>query len=500
MMKPNATFQFPVPDTTAQRTPLTPEMLAQLRGISILSSLTDDDLSCLEDVEQVHLETGKMLVRQGEPAHYFHLLLSGSLHGFQTTPDGRQMPMVTLTEGTTFGEVPLLANMPNAMSVQADVPSHLVRLNEEEFWQLMTSCPEVRKAILGNMAARFQYYQGLVLQQEKMAALGTLAAGLMHELNNPGAAARRAAAQLRENIQTLQQLSAKFSRSAMTQDQRECLLELQEQAMKANVPLRMNSLEQSDAEEKLTEWMESSEIAEAWKLAPTLVSIGMNPEQLECARCEFQGAEFSDALGWLAALVSSQQLVGMIEESVGRVTDLVHAVKTYAYEGKGSRQTVNVNDSVHATLVMLAHKIRQKQFVLDKSFGKEMPLLESQSTGLNQVWTNLIDNAIDAVSEGGAIRIKTWAQPRNGHTYLCVSVADNGAGIPLESQPHIFDPFYTTKDVGVGTGLGLGIVNRIVEQFGGVIRFSSVPGATEFLVCIPSSAGGDQAAAAGNPV
>jgi signal transduction histidine kinase len=198
--------------------------------------------------------------------------------------------------------------------------------------------------------------------------------------------------------------------------------------------------------------------------------------------------------------VSSQQLVGMIEESVGRVTDLVHAVKTYAYEGKGSRQTVNVNDSVHATLVMLAHKIRQKQIVLDKSFGKEMPLLESQSTGLNQVWTNLIDNAIDAVSEGGAIRIKTWAQPRNGHTYLCVSVADNGAGIPLESQPHIFDPFYTTKDVGVGTGLGLGIVNRIVEQFGGVIRFSSVPGATEFLVCIPSSAGGDQAAAAGNPV
>ena len=253
----------------------------------------------------------------------------------------------------------------------------------------------------------------------------------------------------------------------------------------------MSSLEQSDAEEALAEWMEGANIENAWKMAPTLVSIGLKAQDLECARAEFPGSTLSDALNWIEAMASSMQLVGTIEESIGRVSDLVMAVKSYAYEGKGLKQSVDVNSSIHATLVILSHKMREKEITVEKDFAPDLPQLQSECTGLNQIWTNLLDNSIDAVGPHGKISVKTWAEKSpaaasNQRTDICIRIADDGSGIPLDSQAHIFDTFYTTKPVGVGTGLGLGIVHRIVEQYGGVIRFSSVPGSTEFIVRLPA--------------
>jgi signal transduction histidine kinase len=285
-------------------------------------------------------------------------------------------------------------------------------------------------------------------------------------------------------------ISSKFSDIELNKEQKECMFELQKQALGAKQPLRMNSLEQSDAEEALAEWMESNNIENAWKLAPTLVSMGMDAKELEHVREDF-GPMLSVALSWVEAMVSSMQLVGTIEESIGRVTDLVHAVKSYAYEGKGQRQLIDVNDSIHATMLILAHKMREKEIVVEKNFAANLPPLHSECTGLNQIWTNLLDNAIDAVPQHGHISVRTWAEqsttdPKNPHADLCISVTDDGSGIPPEIQPQIFDPFYTTKPVGIGTGIGLGIVQRIVDQYGGVIRFSSEPGNTEFVVRIPS--------------
>jgi signal transduction histidine kinase len=468
-------------------------LFAQLRTVPILSSLKDDELICLNGVKEIHLEANDILTRQGEVAHFFWILLEGELRLFQTSPDNREVSLATIPVGNAFGEVPLLSNTPNIVSIQATAPSHLVQFDEEQFWHLMTSCPDVRKAILGNMAMRFQRLHNTTIQQEKMASLGTLAAGLMHELNNPGAAARRAASQLRENLLRMHELTAKFSRTTLTEQQKQCMFDLQEHALAVKQPIMMNSLEQSDAEEKLAEWMETANIENAWKMAPTLVSVGLNAHELECARSQFPGPSFSDALNWLDALVSSMQLVGTVEESIGRVSDLVHAVKSYAYEGKGQRQTVDINNSIHATLVILAHKLREKEIVVEKDFAADLPLLHSECTGLNQIWTNLLDNAIDAVPQHGRISIRTWSEktisnsdrPRNS---LCVRISDNGSGIPLDIQTHIFDPFYTTKPVGVGTGLGLGIVHRIVEQYGGSIHFTSQPGSTDFVVHLPAGA------------
>jgi len=464
----------------------------KLRQVPILASLKDDELVCLKSAVQLHLSDGDLVARQGEIAHYFFILLQGELRISQAGPDGHEMTVHVLPVGSAFGELPLLANIPNGANVRSINKSHLLQLDEDGFWTLMTGCPEVRKAILGNMAMRMQKMQNLVVHQEKMASLGTLAAGLMHELNNPGAAARRAASQLRENLLRLQALSAKFSRTDLTHEQKECMLELQEQALSVKQPIRMNSLEQSDAEEALAEWMESAHVENAWKLAPTLVSIGFNSKELTCARDEFAGPFFSDALGWLDALVSSMQLVNTIEESIGRVTDLVLAVKSYAYEGKGQRRALDVNDSIHATLVILGHKFREKELVVEKDFAADLPPIQTEFSGMNQIWTNILDNAIDAVQPKGRIHVKTWSEMLPGNAgsaqnFICVSITDNGPGIPLACQKDVFDPFFTTKQVGVGTGLGLGIVHRIVEQFGGRIFFSSQPGNTEFIVRLPTA-------------
>jgi signal transduction histidine kinase len=473
---------------------LSEELLAQLRKVPILSSLKDEELHCLEGVREVHLNKGEAVARQGEVAHFFWILLDGELRIHQTQPDGSDVTFGMIETGNAFGELPLLTNVPNLASVESTAASQLLQLDEEQFWGLMTRCPEVRKAILGNMASRFQKLQSVTVQQEKMASLGTLAAGLMHELNNPGSAARRAASQLRENMTRMHELSLKFKERDLTSEQKHCMFDLQRQALAMKQPLMMNSLDQSDAEEALATWMESADIANAWKMAPTLVSIGLNAKELERVRKDFEGPLLSDALGWLEALVSSMQLVNTIEESIGRVTDLVKAVKTYAYEAKGQRQTIAINDSIHATLVILGHKLREKEIVLEKNLATDLPPLQTECSGLNQIWTNLLDNAIDAVPQHGQIRVRTWAEkksatPNDSHVDLCISIRDNGVGIPLESQPQIFDPFYTTKPVGVGTGIGLGIVQRIVEQYGGTIRFSSEPGNTEFVVRLPSDRG-----------
>jgi signal transduction histidine kinase len=470
---------------------MTQELFAQLRKVPIFSTLKDDELHCIEGVQEIYIEPNEMLARQGEAAHFFWILLDGELRLYQSLPDGSDVAMGKIDGGNAFGELPLLANIPNSVNIQAITPCHLLQLDEDQFWSLMTTCPDVRKAILGNMAHRFQKLQSVTVQQEKMASLGTLAAGLMHELNNPGSAARRAASQLRENLMRMHELSLKFKEFDLTKEQKLCMFALQKQALAMKQPLMMNSLEQSDAEEALAEWMESAHIENAWKMAPTLVLIGMDAAELEHVRNHFEGPLFSDALNWLEALVSSMQLVGTIEESIGRVTDLVHAVKSYAYEGKGQRQTIDVNNSIHATLVILGHKLREKEIVMEKDFAADLPQLQCECSGLNQIWTNLLDNAIDAVPQRGRIGVRTWAEKadadaNDSHTELCVSVSDNGSGIPLESQPQIFDPFYTTKPVGVGTGIGLGIVQRIVDQYGGTIRFASEPGHTEFVVRLPA--------------
>jgi signal transduction histidine kinase len=241
-------------------------------------------------------------------------------------------------------------------------------------------------------------------------------------------------------------------------------------------------MEQADAEDELASWLETHGIDNSWKLAATLNGIGFDAGTLECAQHEFPGNSLSDPLNWMEALVSSVQLVGTIEESVSRVTDLVGAVKKYAYEDKPQRHQLDVHDSIQSTLVILGHKFRQKELTIERRFAPDLPPLSTCGVGLSQVWTNILDNAIDASPQKGTVTVSTWVEGAS----VCIAIADNGAGIPEENKKLIFEPFFTTKPTGQGTGLGLDIVHHIVvDKFGGEVKVDSVPGRTEFIVKLP---------------
>ncbi len=460
--------------------------LDELKRVPLLRGLREDQLMCLAGARTVEFSAGELVIPQGSISNEFWLLVRGQLDVLREE-DGPDSPAIaTLETDVSFGEFSLLSGLPNTVSLRARVPSELIRLGAEDFWTMMSLCPAVRRGVLGNMATRLRKMQNSTIQQEKMATLGTMAAGLMHELNNPGTAAKRATSQLRETLLSMQRISTGLRRMALSAEQQSCLEELQAEALAAAPSVLTGSLEQTDAEEALAEWIEQRGLPNGWEVAPTLVAAGMTAEHLECAAEFFPTEALNEVLAWISALSSSLRLVTTVEESIGRVSDLVHAVKHYAFEGRGQKRTVDVNESIRATLLMLGHKIREKNVTIVKHLDPSVPAIESSTSGLNQIWTNLLDNALDASHPGGHIAVET-SREGDGGDAVVIRISDDGGGIPQECQAHIFEPFFTTKDAGTGTGLGLGIVHRIVELSGGTIRFTSSAGTTEFLVRLPAT-------------
>lgn len=450
------------------------------------------DLSALagvERVERITASAGAVLVEAGAPWGYYWVLLEGEIRAERGEPDGTWTLMVSVEAGEAFGEAPLLAGRTHSVfRVTASQDSVLVRFRGEDFWWLLACCPPAREVILADMAKRMQAYQVEALHREKLVSLGTLAAGLMHELQNPGSAAKRAASQLRENLLRLQQLSLRSSSHPKTPQQLECIKGLLEHAVSGCRMKAMSSLEQADTEEEMGEWLTSAGVEDAYKIAPFLVGMGFERDELACTREFFDAPAFSDALNWLGSLVSSVSLVCAIEESIARVSDLVMAVKKFAYDERSVARELDVHDSLQSTLTILGHKLRLKQIKVEKRFAASPSVIQTRGSALSQVWTNLIDNAVDASAEGGQIDIATWNEPESNGTpaRLAVSIADGGSGIAPDILPHIFEAFFTTKTQGSGTGLGLEIVHRIITQkFGGTIGVESEPGRTVFTVRLP---------------
>lgn len=485
------------------------ELTPLVRKVPILSKLREEDLICLGQVELVEAPAGFVLYRQGVTPPSFCIVLEGEVRAVRKEINGIETPLSVFRDGDTFGEAPLLLGAEKAGTESAAVvPTRLLRVNAEGFWRLMASCPQVRQGILANAAARIHAFLSNTLHQEKLISLGTLAAGLMHELNNPGSAAKRSAGQLRENLARLQDISMRFCHNPITPEQAVCLHDLQAEVLAADKSKDktkpLGSLEEADAEEELASWLDGIGVANSWKLAPTLVAAGWRRDDITCTQQAFPGETLQDALNWLEALISATQQLDTIEESLSRLTELVIAVKKYAYEDKTGEHIVDVHESIRSTLTILGHKFRHKQLTVEKNFAADLPQLKTHGTGLSQVWTNLLDNATDAAPEGSKVVVRTWFEKGPGDTlgnnldggagngqekgYICIGIADQGAGIAPEVRDQIFQPFFTTKPAGVGTGLGLEIALRIVTaQFKGSIAFTSEPGRTEFVVKLPTA-------------
>jgi signal transduction histidine kinase len=443
----------------------------------------------VERVDRIKARAGTALVEPGDTALSYWLVLEGETRAERPEPDGSRTMLGGAGPGEGFGETPLLTGKTqSAHFIVAVKDSALLRFSQEDFWTLLACCPKVRTVILANMAQRLQAYQVEALHREKLVSLGTLAAGLMHELNNPGSAAKRAATQLRGNLLRLQELSLRNSGKAKTQAQLECMHDLLEHAVRGCHAPALSTLEQSEQEEALSQWLESAGVENAFTIGPALVDIGFDQHELACAKEAFENGGFSDALNWLEALVSSVSLVCAIEESISRVSELVMAVKKFAYDDRSQSRDLDVHDSLQSTLTILGHKLRIKQISVEKHFEAAPSTIRTRGSALSQVWTNLIDNAVDASPTEAQIEIATWTEKANGTEpdKLAVSITDHGTGIPPETLPHIFEAFFTTKPQGSGTGLGLEIVHRIVTQkFGGLIDVESVPGKTRFTVRLP---------------
>lgn len=445
----------------------------------------------LETVDRVRARAGAVLAEPGEPRRSYCVVLDGEIRAQRPEPDGSLTLLGVARAGDGFGESPLLSGkVSSPFIITATRDSVLIRFSEEAFWALLACCPAVRKAILADMAQRLQIYQVEALHREKLVSLGTLAAGLMHELHNPGSAAKRSASQLRENLLRLQRISIRFGSQPRTPLQLECMRSLLEQTLCSCHAPAMSTIAQSDAEEAMADWLSAAGVDNAFNIAPVLVSVGLDTTQLVCARDAFDGPGLSDALNWLEALVSSISQVCAIEESVARISDLVMAVKKFAYDERSPARELDVHDSLQSTLTILGHKLRLKGVSVEKCFSAVPSTIRTRGSALSQVWTNLIDNAADASPENGKIEIATWTEPEKDAgpepRWLAVSIADRGAGIPADVLPRIFEPFFTTKPQGSGTGLGLEIVHRIVTQkFGGAIQVDSQPGNTRFTVRLP---------------
>jgi signal transduction histidine kinase len=458
---------------------------AELQKTNIFAGTNVAAIDGIDSVERQSFKAGAIIAEPGDPTDSYWVILRGETRAEKVERDGARTMICDGHAGDGIAETALLGGKSQLQfRLTATEDTELIRFTADQFWRILACCPATRKIILTDMARRVQAYQVEALHREKLVSLGTLAAGLMHELHNPGSAAKRSAAQLRENLMRLQQLSLRNGSRAKTPDQLECMRGLLEHTLSGCRLAAMSSIEQSDAEETMGEWLASAGVENAYSIAPVLVGMGFEREELDCAKELFDASAFSDALNWLEALVSSVSLVCAIEDSISRISDLAMAVKKFAYDEKSPAKELDVHDSLQSTLIILGHKLRLKQIQVDKKFEASPSTIFTRGSALSQVWTNLIDNAADASPAAGHVEIASWTEPDAG--WLCVSITDHGEGIPADVLPRMFEPFFTTKPQGSGTGLGLDIVHRIVtEKFGGGIEVQTKPGETRFIVRLP---------------
>ena len=466
--------------------------LTELQKLPLFAGLSAAESSCLEQGEEIAVAAGESVAKEGEPADYFHVIVAGEIR-VSKTYGSQNVVMAVHAAGKFFGEVSLLLDMPYFVDAQARTACRLLRYSKEQFWSLMRNCPSVSKEILRTMAARLRGLEGFSQRREKLVSLGTMAAGLAHELNNPAAAARRAAADLLTVAGGLPFLACRLNKQQLSTDQSDAVAQLLRDLASRPRPTSLDPLTRADREEELLGWLEQHRIADAWKLTSALVNAGLDRSWLDGVAKHFPQEAIGDVLRWMTGTLALQDLTQQIERSTGRIAELVNAVKAYSYEGRAPVQDVEIHEGLESTLTILSHKLKGVTLVRD--YDRSLPRIPAYGTELNQVWTNLIDNAIDAVNGQGEIRIRTCRED----DHLLVEIHDNGPGIPGDVREHLFEPFFTTKGVGKGTGLGLIISYRIVaDRHHGEIEFESQPGHTVFLTRLPMTRNALEASPAAN--
>jgi len=452
----------------------------------LFEKLSQEQLERLCREGRVESVESGMVYREDEPATCFYVLIEGTIALSRKVGDDPVEISRTSQRGVYGGafQAYMGDRMPQVYnnSMRAVLPSRFFVLNSDCFAQIMNEWFPMAVHLLEGLFFGNKKTREAVGQRERLLALGSLTAGLTHELNNPAAAAVRATSSLRERVAGMRGKLRLLAGGTYERASLESIIELQQRAVeKVSKAPKLDPMAVSDAEDELSDWLEDRGISDGWQLAPTFVQAGLDVEWLDRVRDCVGDAMLEPALRWLNYTVETELLMNEIEDSTARISTLVGAAKQYSQLDRAPFQVVDVHDLLDSTLLMLSAKIGPNVTVA-KDYDRNLPKVPAFPAELNQVWTNLIDNAVDAMDGAGTLTVRT---ARNGDNAI-VEFRDTGSGIPPELKGRIFDPFFTTKPVGVGTGLGLDISWRIVvNKHHGALTAESVPGDTRFQVSLP---------------
>ena len=463
-----------------------------LRQLELFKGLPEDDLERLcEMSENVVIPPGEYLMREGDPGGSLYVIRDGEFEVTQRM-GGQDVVLAVRGPGEVIGEISLLDRKPRSASVRALKETHAITITHDAFYHLLTTSASAAIGIMHTMIQRVRSNEAILRQSEKMAGLGTLAAGLAHELNNPAAAVRRSAEQLKDALTRWVRLANRLGAMDFSPEQTLVVNDLRDEIIKRSAtPVQLDPLTRSDRETDLQDYLESRGIDQAWEIAPTLVSFGWDLAALQHLGNQFDDDHLAPVAEFLEAGTAVYALLDETAKSAERISEIVKSVKTYSYLDQAPIQNVDVHEGLDNTIVILKHKLKassddkgiaRKGVTIRKEYDPALPRIDALGSELNQAWTNIMDNAIDAMNGEGEITLRT----RHDYEHVYVDICDTGPGIPDNIRERIFDPFFTTKPPGVGTGLGLHITyNIIVSKHHGSIAVDTRPGRTCFEIKLP---------------
>jgi signal transduction histidine kinase len=451
---------------------------SDLRRIPVFGDLPDDQLAWfISQSQELRLKAGDTYVRQGDPAEAMFVILEGELQARGEI--GGETIAFSTKPGDVTGVLPFSRMKQAPVTGRAVTDSRLLRFPASLFSDLVQKMPELAQRLVGLMSDRIRETTRIEQQRDRLASLGKLSAGLAHELNNPASAAKRATSQLRDLLKRIRDASHELGKRNLTPAQKSEILTLEDSLVQQDAP-PPDALTISDLEEQIDSLLRSHGQNDLWQLAADLARKSVKPEILESLFATLDADTARAALLRISASLEVANLLNEIESSTSRISDLVRAIKEYTYMDQAPVQNVDIVKSLETTLTILNYKLK-RGVVVQRDYQRVPLLVNSFGSELNQVWTNIIDNAIDAMGGTGKLRVRTYRDD----SCVVVEIGDNGPGISPEVQPHIFEPFFTTKGVGEGTGLGLDTVQRIVKKHRGNIQVNSKPGDTRFQVWLP---------------
>lgn len=460
--------------------------IEDLKNVVALSDLPDEHLQwILDHSEYREYADGELIATYGEPAEVMWISLEGKI-AFYMYINGRQVYYFTFENNNVTcgvgGLMPYsrMKTYPGYSYALGEVK--LLRIHKKYFAEMEVLNPDFIQRLIGIMTERAKVFATTQLQYEKVNALGSLAAGIAHEMNNPAAAIRGISNELIKRLNRNYELTKKLLRCNITPEHIQNIHTLVAEKENGTVQnIKRTTLQLMENEDEIKEWLEKNGVVER-ETAETFSEYGFSIEELENIRIDLGKESFPQVIPWLENLLSSQKIIKDLADASGRISNLVGSIKSHVHMDRtNDLQPTNVHRDIENTLTLLGFKLREKNIEVIKKFCKDMPDVPAYIGELNQVWTNLIDNAIFALEKNGTLTVETSRENKN----IMVSIIDNGRGIPKEILSRIFDPFFTTKKVGEGTGIGLDIVNRIIKRHNGEIKVNAEPGLTTFSVYIP---------------